>query len=278
MTPPTIAPTAALEAVARLSEAARSGRPCAPVRDLIGDDAALAYTVQSLGIADREADGAARVGRKVGLTSLAVQRQLGVDQPDFGVLLDSMRVEVDGEVPAGALLQGRVEAEVAFVLGSDLPDPSTTLAQARSAVAHAAAALEIVDSRIAGWDITFADTVADNGSSALFVVSNAVLPLAGDDAVEPVSVEMVLTVDGEPASSGSGAACLGDPLEALAWLARTAAGLGKPLRAGDVVLSGALGPMVDVRPGTRVETVLSVDGTEVDRVAVHFAATDGADR
>jgi 2-keto-4-pentenoate hydratase len=257
------------EASARLAQARATGEPCAPVRDLIGSDAESAYAVQRHGIAGRLADGARVVGRKVGLTSAVVQAQLGVDQPDFGVLLDDMQVPAGGTVPAGALLQGRVEGELAFVLADDLHG-EPTVQQVRDAVAYACAAIEIVDSRIAGWDITFADTVADNGSSALFVLGDRHLPL-GAGGVEPVDVEMVLTVDGETVSSGTGAACLGDPLLALAWLARTADEVGDPLRAGDVVLSGALGPMVGVRPGTRVETVLSVGGQELDRVAVQFA-------
>lgn len=259
--------TSVNEAAARLAVASASGRPCRPVRDLIGDDADLAYAVQAAGIAARTSGGARIVGRKVGLTSAAVQAQLGVDQPDFGVLLDVMQVSAGGTVPHGVLLQPRIEAEVAFILSRDLPGWSTDQ-DVRAAIAHACAALEIVDSRVADWDITFADTVADNGSSGMFVISDSRLAV---ETTPPVNVEMVMTVDGEVVSTGNGAACLGDPLAALAWLARTAASYGEPLRAGDVVLSGALGPMVHVRPGTTVEAVLSHDGAEVDRVAVSFS-------
>jgi 2-keto-4-pentenoate hydratase len=249
---------AAAEASRRLSLAQETGTPCAPVRDLIGADADTAYAVQRAGIAERVAAGAVVVGRKVGLTSPAVQAQLGVDQPDFGVLLDDMGRPDGGSVAVGDLLQPKVEAEVAFVLGADLAEGDLDDAQVRAAVAQVVPALEIVDSRIAGWDITFADTVADNGSSALYVLGSQVRTL---DEVEPVDVEMTMTRDGEVVSTGNGAACLGDPLHALAWLARTARDLGEPLRAGQVVLSGALGPMVAVTGGGRFEAAITGLGT-----------------
>jgi 2-keto-4-pentenoate hydratase len=232
-------------AVARLQSAAATGAPCPPVRDLIGTDVDLAYAVQQRLTADRIAAGARVVGRKIGLTSDAVQQQLGVDRPDFGVLFDDMDVSGLAEVPSGRLLQPKAEAELAFVLGDDL------------APTHVAAALEIVDSRIAGWDITITDTIADNASSGLFVVG-AWLPIAD---VVPRDVAMRLYVDGEPAVTGHGSACLGDPLLALGWLARTAAELGDPLRPGQVVLSGALGSMVPTPPGTHIRAEIDGVGT-----------------
>jgi 2-keto-4-pentenoate hydratase len=243
------------EAAARLARAAATGIPCPPVRDLIGaDDVLRAYRVQELLVAGWLAAGTRRVGRKIGLTARAVQAQLGVGQPDFGVLLASMRVGQDEPVASGRLLQPRIEAEVAFVLGRDIKGTDPGIEEVASAVAAARPALEIVDSRIAGWDITIADTVADNASCGLFVLGDAEVPLG---AVDPVAVSMTLRQDGEEVSSGTGAACLGNPLNALAWLASTAAAYGDPLRAGDVVLSGALGPMVPVRAGSRYEASLS---------------------
>jgi 2-keto-4-pentenoate hydratase len=226
------------------------------VRDLIGsDDPAVAYAVQAQGTAARVAAGATIVGRKIGLTSPAVQAQLGVDQPDFGVLLDDMNVTGEPvSMWTRRLLQPKVEAEVAFILGADLEEGDLGPDQVRAAVAHAVAAIEIVDSRIAGWNITFADTVADNGSSALYVLGTTTRTLA---EVEPVEVDMTMTRNGEVVSTGNGAACLGDPLLALVWLARTARDLGEPLRAGQVVLSGALGPMVTVQPGDIFEAHIS---------------------
>lgn len=246
------------EVIERLERAAATGTPCAPVREVLGaDDVEAAYRVQSAIIAHRVAGGAVRVGRKIGLTSVAVQEQLGVDQPDFGILLDEMRVPNGGTVPPGVLLQPKVEGEVAFVLDTDL-DGEISPRTVRAAVATAHAAVEIVDSRITGWDITIADTVADNASSGLFVIASRGLALS---EAEPRDVTLRLTVNGEVASAGTGAACLGDPLTALEWLARTAARFGDPLRAGEIVLSGALGPMVAVAPGDSVRVEISGLGT-----------------
>ena len=260
--PPDVAQSrtaAATAAVERLEQAADTRVPCAPVRDLIGaDDVDLAYAVQRQLTDRRLAQGGRVVGRKIGLTSAAVQRQLGVDRPDFGVLFAGMDVTDLPEVPSERLLQPKIEAEVAFVLRDDLADGPLDVAQARDAVAYATAALEIVDSRIAGWDITFGDTVADNASSGLFVLGERRLTL---DEFEPVEVEMTLHLNGDQVSTGTGAACLGDPLIALSWLARTARDLGDPLRAGQVVLSGALGPMVATPPGSVVVAQVGRLGT-----------------
>ena len=254
-------------AAERLAEARASGVPCAPVRDLIGtEDLAAAYAVQQQLVGARLAAGATVVGRKIGATSEAVQHQLGVDQPDFGYLLDEMDVS-DAAATRGApvsmrtLLQPRVEAEVAFRLGRDIdvPEDEITLALVRDAVDVALPALEIVDSRIADWKIGFTDTVADCASSALFVVGTDAKPLSapGRSGCEPVEVEMTLRINGEVRSAGNGAACLGDPLEALRWLAVQAARFGDPLRAGHLILSGALGPFVPFAPGDRVEASIS---------------------
>ncbi|WP_328715301.1 2-keto-4-pentenoate hydratase [Nocardia salmonicida] len=234
-------------------------RPCAPVRDLLGGtEIDAAYAVQQRLTDQRVAAGARITGRKIGLTSPAVQHQLGVNQPDFGVLFADMDVSALSEVPSGRLLQPKAEAEVAFELGADLIDGDLDEAQVRAAVACAAAAIEIVDSRIADWDITITDTIADNGSSGLYVLGDRWLTL---DEFEPREVRMQLFSDEELVSEGTGAACLGDPLTALAWLARTARDYGHPLRAGQVVLSGALGPMVPTPPGTTIRAELSTLGT-----------------
>lgn len=247
------------DATDRLRQAAETATPCAPVRDLIGStDLTAAYAVQSAGIAERVAAGAVVVGRKIGLTSPAVQQQLGVDRPDFGWLLDEMDVSRDQVVPMGRLLQPKVEAEIAFVLTEDLTEGPLDDTQVRGAVAYAVPALEIVDSRIAGWDITFGDTVADNASSGLYVLGTARRTL---QEFEPAKVEMTISVSNEVVSTGAGAACLGDPLNALAWLARTAREYGDPLRGGQVVLSGALGPMHPVHPGAVVTAEITGLGT-----------------
>ncbi|MCY1141623.1 fumarylacetoacetate hydrolase family protein [Actinoplanes sp. Pm04-4] len=239
-------------AFGRLRDAAATGTPCTPVRDLIDDRSA--YAVQQMLTRARLHDGHAIAGRKIGLTSPAVQRQLGVDRPDYGVLFDDMARAQYLPIATDGLLQPRVEAEVAFVLAVDVLEPD----RIREHVAYAVAALEIVDSRIANWDITFADTVADNGSSALYVLGDHRVTL---DHFEPRDVLMTMTADGRTVSEGSGQDCLGDPLHALAWLARTALEHGEPLRAGQIVLSGALGPMIPVAPGLHVRAQITGLGT-----------------
>lgn len=249
----------ALESAALRLRAAYSDGAVPPLRDILEPvDAEAAYGIQSINTTFWTSQGRRIVGRKVGLTAKAVQAQLGVDQPDFGVLFDDMALPNGGTLEVSRTLQPKAEAEVAFVLGRDLPELDTTPEGAAAAVAEVAAAIEIVDSRIADWKITFADTVADNGSSAFFVLSDTRKPLAGLDLW---TCGMALEVNGAVVSLGAGAACLGHPLNALAWLARTLAARGEPLRKGDVVLSGALGPMVALAPGDEVKATIGGLGT-----------------
>ena len=259
------------EAAERLLEAARTRLPCAPVRDMLPDGSAeTAYAVQNILTARALDEGRQITGRKVGLTSPAVQRQLGVDRPDFGVLFADMELAAGTVADFGRLLQPKVEAEIAFVLAADLDAADLDAAAVRAAVAHVVPALEIVDSRIVGWDITFADTVADNASSALYVLGAERTALGAEDLT---TVRMEL-VDGTGAtvSEGTGAACLGDPVEAVLWLARTCRDLGAPLRAGEVVLSGALGPMVPAVADGVYTARLSSLGT----VSVGFSGAERA--
>ncbi|MGN0064736.1 MAG: 2-keto-4-pentenoate hydratase [Nocardioides sp.] len=255
MTNPT-ATDAAVEAAARRLQQAESSRvPIAPLTDLLeGDDVAGAYAVQSIIIGDRTAAGATVVGRKIGLTSKAVQEWLGVDTPDFGVLLDDMEYTEDQVVPMDRLLQPRAEAEIAFVLKADLTEGPFTAESVAGAIDHARAAIEIVDSRVLDWEVRLADTVADNASSGLYVLGETRLTL---DEFDPVAVEMTMTSDGEVVSTGTGAACLGNPLTAVAWLAEAALTYGEPLRAGQVILSGALGPVHPVPAGAVVRAELT---------------------
>jgi 2-keto-4-pentenoate hydratase len=243
-------------AVAALREAYRTGLPCPPLRDslLPAGEVETGYAVQREMLAGWVADGRRPVGAKVGLTSAAVQRQLGVDQPDFGVLLADRAVPDGAEVPLADLLQPRVEAEVAFVLGADLPDEQVTSVDVIRATDYLLPAIEIADSRVAGWDISIVDTVADNASSGRYALGTRPVRLAD---VDLRLCGMVLEHAGQPVSVGAGAACLGNPLHAVAWLAGTLAAAGSPLRAGDLVLSGALGPMVPVTPGGGYEARIS---------------------
>lgn len=216
-------------------------------------DADGAYAVQEINTRFWQAQGRRIVGRKAGLTAKAVQVQLGVDQPDFGVLFDDMEIADGGNLDPARCLQPKAEAEIAFVLGADLPSPDTTPDEIAAAVATVHAAIEIVDSRIADWKITFADTVADNGSSAFYVLAKEGKPLPGLDLW---SAGMVMEINSQIVSLGAGAAALGHPLNAAAWLAGTLAKRGEPLKAGDVLLAGALGPMVAMMPGDHVRAVV----------------------
>ena len=242
------------EDLARRLRDAYAGTPVPPMRDGLDPvDVAGAYAVQTINTRFWEAQGRRIVGRKAGLTAVAVQKQLGVDQPDFGALFDDMAIADGGNLDPATVIQPKAEAEIAFVLGADLPDPETTPEMVAAAVATVHAAIEIVDSRIADWKITFADTVADNGSSAFFVLAKEGKPLAGLDIY---TAGMVMEVNGQIASLGVGAAALGNPLNAAAWLARTLAARGEPLKAGDILLAGALGPMVVLTPGDHVRAIV----------------------
>ncbi|WP_107358154.1 2-keto-4-pentenoate hydratase [Streptomyces agglomeratus] len=257
--------SAAVRQAADLLAAAAESGPCPPVRDLLPDgNIDTAYAVQRMNTSRRLAGGHRLVGRKIGLTSKAVQQQLGVDQPDFGALLSDIAVPQGGTVPPDRLLQPKVEAEVALVLAFDLPDAQCTAEDVAAATAFAVPALEIVDSRIAGWDITLVDTVADAASSGLFVLGE---PETHLDTVDLSSVQMTMSRNGQVVSEGSGADWFGSPLSAAVWLARTLARMGDPLKAGDVVLTGALGPMTAAVPGDTFTASISGLG----EVAVRFA-------
>ncbi|KAL1410487.1 hypothetical protein Q8F55_004500 [Vanrija albida] len=242
-------------AAERLIAATATRIPCAPVRDLIGaTDQATAYAVQQRVIAHQlaQANPPRRTGRKIGLTSKRVQAQIGVDAPDFGVLFSDRHLM--RRVPAASLLQPKVEAEVAFVLSRDL-DGEISARTVTDAIDYAVAAIEVVDSRIANWDITFADTVADNASFGAYVLGEERRTLA--EGFRPVDVAMKMWVDGKLVSEGRGEDCLGDPINAVVWLASKAQELGDPLRKGEVVLSGALGPMASVKAGSKVEVEIT---------------------
>ena len=244
---------------ADLRAAYDTNEPIQPVRDRLETGGiAAAYAVQQHNTDIWTGEGRRIVGRKIGLTSLAVQRQLGVDQPDFGALFDDMRLFDGDTIAYRAVLQPRIEAEVALVLNRTVDAEDLTIEQLADAVDHLLPALEIVGSRIAGWDITILDTIADNASSGMFVLGTT--PIA-PDTIDLRDVEMTLTVDGTVASTGTGAACLGHPYVAALWLAKRMITEGTPLHAGDVLMTGALGPMVDLLPGAAIEATITGLGT-----------------
>ncbi|MFG1481125.1 fumarylacetoacetate hydrolase family protein [Xanthobacter sp. V4C-4] len=257
----------------RLAAAARDGRPCEPVRDLIGLDLDAAYQVQFLNTRRDLEAGRRLVGRKIGLTSKAVQQQLGVHQPDFGVLFADMEYGDGEEVPFARLLQPKAEAEVAFVLGRDILARDVTPTELVRAIDFVAPAIEIVGSRVQNWDIRISDTIADNASSGCYVIGGPVRRL---DGVDLAGLAMVLERNGTAASFGGGAACLGNPATAVLWLARTCAALDMPLKAGDVVLSGALGPMVPAVPGDVLTARIGGLGTVKISIGTHSTAEKDA--
>lgn len=252
----------------RLWQAALQGRPVPPLRQAAAEmgleaSASNAYAIQRINRDRRQRGGDRVVGRKIGLTSRAVQQQLGVDAPDYGNLWARGAYGDGDEVRLDSLIQPKVEAEVALVLGRDLDAPDATIADIVRATDFVLAALEIVDSRIADWRIGLFDTIADNASAGAFVLGGDAVRL---DRVPLRDAAMAMTRNGEAASQGVGRACLGHPLNAAAWLARALAREGEPLRAGDIVLTGALGPMVAAAAGDHFEA--RIDG--LGAVSVRF--------
>jgi 2-oxopent-4-enoate/cis-2-oxohex-4-enoate hydratase len=252
-----------------LQEAWRSRTPCAPLSadhpEMTVDDA---YAVQAVNIAKRIERGlhgrpARLVGRKIGITSKAVQDWLGVPEPDFGCLLDDMAVDDGGEADTGLLLQPRVEGEIAFVLKSALVGPGVTAADVLRATDFVLPAIEIIDSRVADWKIKYEDTIADNASSGLYVLGSTPRKL---DGLDLELCGMALRKNGAVVSSGAGAACLGHPVNAVVWLANKLGELGATLGAGQVVLSGALGPVSPVEKGDAIDLEIA----RLGRCSVRF--------
>ena len=241
----------AIETVAATLLGAYEGALVPPVREAFAPgDVDAAYAVQLAQVARWTGQGRRIAGRKIGLTSKVVQAQLGVDEPDFGHLFADMVFGDNETLPFERLQQPKVEAEVALILSQDLDLADCTVADVIAATAWVMPAVEIVSSRIADWKINILDTVADNASSGLVAIGG---PARRLDDLDLSGCPMTLRVNGEVASEGVGAACLGNPLNAAAWLARRSAALGHPLRRGELILTGALGPMAPVAPGDAVE-------------------------
>lgn len=247
-----------------LDESQRSRMPVAPLTERFPNmTIQQAYAVQSAGIQMRLDQGRRVVGKKIGLTSKAMQNLLGVYEPDFGVLLDDM-VALNGEmIPASRLLQPRCEGEIAFLLKKDLTGPGVTTADVLLATEAVMPALEIVDSRVRDWKIRLVDTVADNASSGMLVLGNAFHRV---ESVDLRLVGMVFEKNGEVLSTGAGAAVLGHPASAVAWLANKLAEFEMPLRAGEIILSGAVTAAANVSAGDFFQAEFDRFG----RVAVKF--------
>lgn len=238
--------------------------PCSPLREQIGvNDVELAYQIQAINNQILIQNGASITGHKIGLTSKAVQEQLGVDQPDFGMLLDTMEVLNGSTIQMSELMQPKVEAEIAFVLGKDLPNRPVSTVELINAIDYALAAIEIVGSRIKDWNIKITDTIADNASASHYVLGHKPTKLSDFDVI---NCQMKMTKNGRLVSDGKGAACLGSPINATLWLADKMAEIGTPLKAGQVILSGALGKMTTVQAGDTIEA--SIDG--LSSVSVSF--------
>ena len=232
---------------ADLAEAERSRQPIAPLTAAHPEiDVVDAYEIQLINIRQRVAEGARVVGHKVGLSSLAMQQMMGVDEPDYGHLLNEMQVFEDTPVKADKYLYPRVEVEVGFILAHDLPGANCTEDDVLKATEALVPSIELIDTRIADWKIALCDTIADNASSAGFVLGAG--RVAPTD-VDITQIDAVLTCNGEVAAKGRSDAVLGNPVTAVAWLARKVESFGVRLRAGDIVLPGSCTRAIDVHPG-----------------------------
>ncbi len=234
----------------RLRIAYKNKQAISPLREEIGvENIDFAYQIQQINTDYKIANGARITGKKIGLTSLAVQKQLGVDQPDFGILFNDMEVLNGLSVSMSDLMQPKAEAEIAFVLGQDLDGDLLTIVDILDSIDYCLPAIEIVGSRITNWDIRITDTIADNASASHYVLGHTPKTL---DEFDVVNCMMKMHKHEELVSEGTGASCLGSPINALLWLANKMVEMGNPLEAGEVIFSGALGPMTNVQSGDKI--------------------------
>lgn len=238
----------------RLLTATRDRRPIEPVTKNYPEITVQeAYKIQILNVEARLSQGCKVVGKKIGLTSPAMQEMVGVDEPDYGHLLDDMFVYEGMGLDASQLLQPKIEGEIAFVLEKDLSGPGITSVDVLRSTAGVMASLEIIDSRIKDWQIKIQDTIADNASSAGFVLGSKLVPLANLDLRR---VGFVMTKNGQLVGSGAGAAVLGNPVQSVAWLANRLADYGISLKAGEVILSGTPTAAVPVEAGDTIHLMV----------------------
>ncbi|OBB11384.1 2-keto-4-pentenoate hydratase [Mycolicibacterium setense] len=236
------------ELAADLAEAERSRVPMTPLTDRYGDiDVVDAYEIQLINIRQRVAEGARIIGHKVGLSSKAMQDMMGVDEPDYGHLLDEMEVFENVPVKSSNFLYPRVEVEVGFILADDLPGAGCTEEDVLAATAAFAPAIELIDTRITNWQIKLCDTIADNASSAGWVLGEA---RVSPKDIDICNIDAVLTNHGKVVAEGRSDAVLGNPVTAVAWLARKVESFGVRLKAGDIVLPGSCTRAIDAPPGS----------------------------
>lgn len=222
-----------------------------------------AYSVQQINAGRAVRDGRRLVGYKIGLTSREAQKHFKVFEPDYGHLFDSFGILDGGKIELSTLIQPKIEGEIAFVLGRDLKGPGVTAVDAIQSIDCVMGAFEIIDSRIKDWKITAADTIADNGSSALFVLSAKKCSLRDLDLVH---IGMALSRNGDVIITGAGGAVMGNPLNAVVFLANELGKQGQHLRAGEIILSGSLGGMLPIRPGD----AFTCEFANLGRVSVRF--------
>lgn len=252
------------EIAKRLRHAEANAEPIEPFAHEIGEREMLrAYDIQHLNTQHGLSSGRILRGRKIGLTAKTVQQQLGVDEPDYGALFCDMEIENEGTLDLDSMIDPKIEAEIALVLDRDIDEENLSIEQIREHVAYATSSLEIVDSRLKNWRIGIVDTIADNGASSKFVLGKERVPIS---EIDLAACNMQLARNGSVVSTGTGAATLGHPLRALRWLANILVRHGYPLRRGDLVLTGALGPVAPLAHGDIFEAYF--DGMSAVRLNV----------
>jgi 2-keto-4-pentenoate hydratase len=238
------------KAACQIRIAKEQNSPCSPIRHFFEEkNIDAAYNIQEINTEQRIKNGHRIVGQKIGLTSLAVQQQLGVSEPDFGMLFDDMGFLSESEIPYELLIQAKAETELGFVLKDNLTEKTIDIETIKNAIDYVVVAIEIVGSRIENWDINIMDTIADNASASHYIVGENRIPL---HHIDLENCKMQMFKNNELASEGTGKACMGNPLIAVKWLAEKMAKLNKPLSKGQLILSGALGPMVNITKGDHV--------------------------
>lgn len=247
-----------------LNHAKTTGIPCLPIRDLLPNKSIEeAYQVQAIGIEKEISLGQHITGKKIGLTNPTVQEQLGIDEPDFGTLLNGMQVQ-NNLLPFKDLMQPKAEAEWGFFLKEGITKTIQSISELYSYIDYAVVTIEIVGSRIQNWDIKITDTIADNASASHYVVGQQQILLKDIDLIH---CQALLFKNDILASEGSGKACMGNPLLAMKWLANKMIEMKTPLQKGELILSGALGPMVNLEKGDVIK--VQIDDFDAVQISIN---------